>query len=345
MDSSSSAFGSVIEMRNNAASPTYLGALNFNNAAGTYPGQIGYLATHDMIFRTASAERMRISGEGRVDLSVPDSSVAINSSGNLLNIPFGKAISATSDGPLSIAVAAKSDLGNAIHAQSSSGYAGTFLGPVRVNYASPFDKPQLALTDPSDNGFARLRLQTGDRPMWDIALGTGPGATNTLRFFSEGNGDVVTITPQGTLYTRVLTITGGADISEPFEMSEPDLTKGAVVVIDEDVPGQLKLSTQSYDRRVAGIISGAGGVNPGLSLSQQGVLSGGQQVALTGRVYVQADASSGAIRPGDLLTTSDFPGHAMRVQDHSRAPGAVLGKAMTGLKEGRGLVLVLVTLQ
>jgi len=35
----------------------------------------------------------------------------------------------------------------------------------------------------------------------------------------------------------------------------------------------------------------------------------------------------------------------MKVTDHARAQGAVLGKAMTGLKEGSGLVLVLVTLQ
>ena len=71
----------------------------------------------------------------------------------------------------------------------------------------------------------------------------------------------------------------------------------------------------------------------------------GQNVALSGRVYVQADAGNGSIVPGDLLTTSEAPGHAMKVTDHAQAQGAVLGKAMTGLKEGSGLVLVLVTLQ
>jgi hypothetical protein len=35
----------------------------------------------------------------------------------------------------------------------------------------------------------------------------------------------------------------------------------------------------------------------------------------------------------------------MKVTDHVRAQGAILGKAMTGLSEDRGLVLVLVTLQ
>jgi len=66
---------------------------------------------------------------------------------------------------------------------------------------------------------------------------------------------------------------------------------------------------------------------------------------LTGRVYVQADTSNGPIRPGDLLTTSATPGYAMKVTDHSRAHGAIIGKAMTGLKEGKGLALVLVSLQ
>ena len=68
-------------------------------------------------------------------------------------------------------------------------------------------------------------------------------------------------------------------------------------------------------------------------------------MALSGRVYVLADASGGAIKPGDLLTTSTTPGHAMRVTDHNKAQGAILGKAMSALNDGKGMVLVLVTLQ
>jgi len=123
------------------------------------------------------------------------------------------------------------------------------------------------------------------------------------------------------------------------------IPKGSVVVIDDQQPGKLKLSTRAYDTRVAGIVSGANGVNPGISLRQVGVLDAGDEVSLSGRVYVLADASGGAIRPGDLLTTSDLPGHAMKVSDFSRCQGAVIGKAMGGLSEGTGMVLVLVTLQ
>ncbi len=83
-----------------------------------------------------------------------------------------------------------------------------------------------------------------------------------------------------------------------------------MVVIDEANPGQLKLTDQPYDTRVAGVVSGANGIHPGIQMQQQGLLEGGKNVALTGRVYVQADTSNGAIKPGDLLTTSSTPGRS-----------------------------------
>src|SRR5262249_45485106 len=113
-----------------------------------------------------------------------------------------------------------------------------------------------------------------------------------------------------------------------------------------DNPGQLTVSTKPYDRTVAGIVSGAGGINPGMLMGHHGTPADGKHpVALSGRVYCLADASTGAIKPGDLLTTSARPGHAMKVADPSRAQGAILGKAMSSLKKDQGLVLVLVTLQ
>jgi len=167
-----------------------------------------------------------------------------------------------------------------------------------------------------------------------------------LRLTDETTGlESVSITHAGNVSVKTLTIRGGADLAEPFELSKNDIAKGSVVVIDEDHPGHLKVSDRPYDTHVAGIVSGANGINPGIAIFQEGVNESGQNVALSGRVYVLADAANGAIKPGDLLTTSDTPGHAMKVADHGRAQGAILGKAMSGLKEGKGLVLVLVTLQ
>lgn len=150
----------------------------------------------------------------------------------------------------------------------------------------------------------------------------------------------------GGAVTEVTTLRiNGADLVEPFPIKEAGIEKGSVVVIDEENPGALRRSTQAYDPRVAGIVSGANGIRAGIVLRQEGVLDQGENVALSGRVYVKADASYGAIRPGDLLTTSETPGHAMKATDRERTPGAVLGKAMTRLDEGQGQVLVLVTLQ
>ena len=84
---------------------------------------------------------------------------------------------------------------------------------------------------------------------------------------------------------------------------------------------------------------------PGISMIQEDVLEAGENVALSGRVYVKTDTGAGAIEPGDLLTTSSTAGHAMKAADHDQAQGAIIGKAMTSLNEGTGMVLVLVTLQ
>jgi hypothetical protein len=149
----------------------------------------------------------------------------------------------------------------------------------------------------------------------------------------------------GTARAKVIQITGGSDLAEPFAVSGA-VEMGMVVAIDPDNPGQLRIANAAYDRMVAGCVSGAGGLNPGLVMEQEGLVEGETfPVALSGRVYCWADASYGSINPGDLLTSSDTPGHLMDVSDYDQAHGAIVGKAMTGLQEGQGLILVLVALQ
>ncbi len=210
----------------------------------------------------------------------------------------------------------------------------------------------------STNERAILSLNStigGENRVWTLENGVFGEAGKFAIFDRTAFKARLTIGTDGVVEVGALRITNGSDFAENFDVntaatsSEALATKveaGMVVSIDPAAPGKLTLATEAYDRRVAGIISGAGGVNPGMMMSQAGTLADGQHpVALSGRVYCWVDASQGAIEPGDLLTTSSTPGHAMKATNASKAQGAIIGKAMTGLKSGRGLVLVLVTLQ
>jgi hypothetical protein len=149
------------------------------------------------------------------------------------------------------------------------------------------------------------------------------------------------------IVTDQVQITGGADLSENFEVMASGITPlpGQVVSIDPANAGKLRVASSAYDKTVAGIISGANGVNPGMMMGQSGSIADGDYpVALTGRVYVYASNEAGEIVPGDLLTTSSRPGYAMKVIDYQKAQGAIIGKAMTSIDEN-GYVLVLVNLQ
>jgi len=184
--------------------------------------------------------------------------------------------------------------------------------------------------------------------------GSGGDNAGFIRVRNAANQDAIILDAsdeggKGRVIADIVEIKGGADLSERFEIRGPDHLlpqSGMVVSIDPTQPGQLVVSHEPHDRKVAGIISGAGGVRPGLLIGQDGSIADGRHpVALSGRVYCMVDADRGAVQPGDLLTTSATAGHAMKVLDHTAAQGAILGKAMTGLSAGQGLVLVLVTLQ
>lgn len=160
----------------------------------------------------------------------------------------------------------------------------------------------------------------------------------------NGTEEVLRLQGNGTTRVKVLEIVG-ADVAERFPASE-ELEPGMVVAIDPDNPGKLCLARGAYNRGVAGVVSGANSFSAGAVLGNLPGHEDAPPIALSGRVYVWCDATEHAIRPTDLLTSSDTPGHAMKVIDHATAQGAVLGKAMSGLAKGeKGLVLVLVNLQ
>jgi hypothetical protein len=142
-----------------------------------------------------------------------------------------------------------------------------------------------------------------------------------------------------------------ADCAEEFDILPQHLVEpGTVMVLNEN--GNLEPSCQAYDKKVAGVISGAGDYKPGLVLDKkqqqhQSEEEGKERIpiALMGKVYCKVDASLSPIEVGDLLTTSSIKGHAMKADDPIKAFGTVIGKALKPLKQGKGLIPVLVALQ
>jgi len=179
---------------------------------------------------------------------------------------------------------------------------------------------------------------------------TGVGATERLSIdLTNGHVGIGTTTPEEALDVRGnLAVSGdvlltGADCAEDFDVQDAlELEPGTVMVIDTDQ--RLCASHEAYDRRVAGVLSGAGDCRPGVILGRGAARRNRMPLALNGTVFCKADAVYAPIAVGDLLTTSFTRGYAMKASDATRAFGAVIGKALQPLTEGQGLIPILVTL-
>jgi hypothetical protein len=135
-----------------------------------------------------------------------------------------------------------------------------------------------------------------------------------------------------------------ADCAEDFDIADVEhIEPGTVMVLGDE--GALYQSHQPYDKRVAGVISGAGDYKPGIVLDKRQSQHKRQPVALLGKVYCKVDAQYASIEVGDLLTTSATPGHAMKAGEPLQAFGTVIGKALRPLKEGQALIPILIALQ
>jgi hypothetical protein len=121
-----------------------------------------------------------------------------------------------------------------------------------------------------------------------------------------------------------------ADCAEDFDILEQNVLPGTVMVLTEN--GSLQSCHQEYDKKVAGVISGAGGYTPAMVLAreQQSLSAQNEKkknrlpIALIGKVYCKVDARQSPIETGDLLTTSSTKGYAMKAEDPVKAFGTVL---------------------
>ena len=185
-----------------------------------------------------------------------------------------------------------------------------------------------------------------------------PDAT-AAQFANVGGGDIIVggvsqpivkrfrVDGHGTVFADGGFRPFGADFAEslPVKGDHSRYQAGDLLTIDPTGKRRLALAQAPYSTLVAGIYS----TKPGVVASQHslGDAIPGDEVplAIVGIVPCKVTAENGPILAGDLLVTSSTPGRAMKGTDRARMLGAVVGKALEPLREGTGVIQVLVTLQ
>lgn len=173
----------------------------------------------------------------------------------------------------------------------------------------------------------------------DITLG-GVGANGDITI--KNSNDVETIKLRGSSGDIEFL---NADFAEDFDIAGEMIgiaEPGTVMSLNEE--GKLVPCNKNYDSHVVGVIAGAGKYKPGIVMDKNGEPNR-LPVAIMGKVYCKADARKVAINVGDLITTSELEGYAMKAADKSLAFGAVIGKALMPLKCGTSVIPILVNLQ
>lgn len=188
----------------------------------------------------------------------------------------------------------------------------------------------------SPNGIAGQFVNYGKG---DILVGmTGPEGSAKNVFRVDGRGRVHAnggFWPFGADFAESMPVTGDRSDYEP----------GDLLAIDPSSNRRLNLANSAYSTLVAGIYSTNPGVLASLYKMDDPSLAKEVPMAVMGIVPCKVSAENGPIRIGDLLVASSTPGHAMKGTDRSKMLGAVVGKALEPLREGTGVIQVLVTLQ
>jgi len=235
----------------------------------------------------------------------------------------------------------------------------------------PADELELETPDPLDAlptlpGHLRIALDqdADDRARFSILRDAGGGLSQELMRLDE----------DGNLHLRGALRPSALDLAEYHRVNEP-VEPGDVLVVDREEPGVMRRARMESDPAVVGIVSAEPGVllgsgstgvaasDPGLAAEIDLAHSLGDRdeearlrlqlerrfrqthapIALSGTVLCKVDAGYGAIRVGDLLTTSATAGHAMGAPE--ALPGTIIGKALEPLDNGTGLIKVLVMLR
>jgi hypothetical protein len=254
-----------------------------------------------------------------------------------------------------IGVSGSSDTGRAVQGFSTGGGIGVIgdsttrgvIGTLgRGSCAGKYAVGGCAGATDGDGVFGHTNTGTAVKAQIDTAMGSIfiglSGATQVIRFDNTGKG-----------FFDNGTQSGGADYAEslPAAGGTKGLAPGDVLSIAPGHGRAVRESRGAQSHLVAGVYSTKPSV---LAVGDHHIsdpLKGEVPVAMLGIVPTKVTAENGPIRPGDLLTTARTPGRAMRakpvmVRGAAIYPtGAILGKALTGLRHGEGRIKVLVNLK
>jgi hypothetical protein len=243
---------------------------------------------------------------------------------------LGENDSSTGDPVGVLGVTASGDRGIGVRGQAQNS-AGNGIGVLGESYPT--------------GGAAGVFNHIGDNTL--VSIGDGPNMITGVHAGSDGvYNELFRVDHDGNVFAASYNI-GGADFAESMSVTgkRSQYEPGDLLAIDRTAHSRLARSNRAYSTLVAGIYSTKPGVLGSQHMMDDPKLATEVPMAVVGIVPCKVSAENGPIDTGDLLVASSTPGYAMKGTDRNKMLGAVVGKALEPLRNGTGLIQVLVTLQ
>ena len=164
-----------------------------------------------------------------------------------------------------------------------------------------------------------------------LTVNSGSGATAIVNAAGNGVGNIGSSSTYFDTVFAKATSAQYADLAEKF-IADHDYDPGTVLKFGGEA--QVTVADSYADPRAAGIVTTAPAFL--MNSGQTGISAA---IALAGQVPCWV---TGPVSKGDLLTTSDLPGHACRLDPEDWRPGCVIAKSLEDRDDGNHKILVVI---